>query len=311
MRFKTKVQLLQSTQELQELKLKEYRTFVKCFLGEENDPEVTFLNAKEVIRKCCKINKNKIDKLNFIDFMLLMFYIRSISIGDLAVLYANNDDDQQLKIELSLNSINNLIYDIVPRSYFDPQKIENVTILYQLPTIQEILYFENNNDISIPTFFVQSVNINNLTINLNDYSYQDREKIIKQLPVKVALQIDKYVYKLFDLFKTTNLLQNLQSEKFNKTLPFTANSEILSFIIKIIYNTDLENIYNGLFVLSKAANLNSAFLDNCSPGEFFLFAKKFEEANQQNTKDNRDSSNYTEDDLPPIVSEGGFDDSLE
>lgn len=304
MRFKIKAQLLQNTQELQELKLNEYRNFVKSFIGEEVNSETIFLNSDQVIKKTTKIPLSKIQKINFVDYMLLLFYIRSISVGDLITLYTTEKTDVQFKINISLNSVIDLIFNNIPTDFFIPYTFQNITIHYQLPTIQEIMYFEQSNDISIPTFFIKEITSSNFTVNLNQLQYIDREKIVKQLPIKLALQIDKHIQDFYKHLNKINLLESIENKNFNKSLPFTTNSQILAFLIKIIYNTDLENIYNGLFILSKATNLDGTFLDNCSPGEFFLFAKKLEEMNQTKTQQGDESN--SPDNLPPITSEADF-----
>ena len=93
---------------------------------------------------------------------------------------------------------------------------------------------------------------------------------------------------------------------FDKALPFTLNSEILGFVYKLVYNTNLENIYDCMFALAKAANFSCEFLDNCSPGEFYLFVKKLEQLNAQQQQASNEQNSVIQNDLPPITSEADF-----
>ena len=170
--------------------------------------------------------------------------------------------------------------------------------------IPYILFFENTTNCSVPTFFVHEIKFKEEHVNLNLYTYEDREKLIKSLPVKVALLIDQKVNNIYTILNSLNLFETTKSDTFNKNLPITTNSEILAFVIKLLFNTNLEGLYNSFFVLCKAGNLSGEFLDNCSPGEFYLFTKKIEEMNQQNKTSSNQQNNAGN--LPPINSEADF-----
>jgi hypothetical protein len=113
--------------------------------------------------------------------------------------------------------------------------------------------------------------------------------------------LTKQTHKIIECCNSINLLSSIKSDKFDKNLPLTLNSQIIAYVIKLVYNTSLESVYEFMFALSKLAYFSCSFLDNCSPGEFYFFTKKLEEINakqQQNT-----SQTKSADILPPITSE--------
>ncbi len=130
-------------------------------------------------------------------------------------------------------------------------------------------------------------------------TYPDKEKIVLHLPAKIISILNQKIQTIFDNVYNYNLLQSLKTEVFSETLPFIPNIDVLSYFAKLLFYNNFENVYENIFVLSKAANISAEFLDSCTPGEVMFFIKKLEEYNQQQEKQNNNSS----DELPPITSE--------
>ena len=116
--------------------------------------------------------------------------------------------------------------------------------------------------------------------------------------------LTKRTHAIVEYCNKINLLQSLNNKTFDKKLYLTLNSQIIAFVIKLIYNTSLESIYELMFALSKAANFSCSFLDDCSPGEFYFFTKKLEEISARQQESNNLNA---ESELPPIVSEFGLE----
>jgi hypothetical protein len=306
--FKNIATLLQDKRVIyKELKLKDYRNLVKSFLGDEIDPETVFVNTDSILQLTTELTSNEINNLNFVDYILLLLHIRSTSIGNHINLYTETNENKQLKIELFINNLIDIIFECFSSNILQDTIYNDIIVSYRLPTINDILFYEKNDICSVPTFFVQQVYINHENnVNLLKYSYEEREKIIQTLPVKIALLIDQQVNKIYTALNKINFFKSISSKKFNKVLPFNTNTELLAFLLKLVFNTDLENMYNNIFILCKGANLNGMFLDNCSPGEFYLFTKKFEELNQQQNKQENTQQYGSNNDLPPINSEADF-----
>lgn len=300
MSFITKAQLLNNSVAFKELKFKDYRNLLKCFLGDEINSELIFTNINSILRNTCILTNDEILNLNFIDYLILILNIRSVSLGNIVQLYAESTTNQQLRIDLNLVNIINILIQNFFISDLLPIEHNDIEITLKIPTVTDILEFENNR-FTINTFFIDSIKIKKQDINYQQLSYNDKDKVVKSLPIKLILKIDTQIESFLLKLNNINLLENLSNKDFDKELPLGFNSQILAFIVKLIFNNDLNSIYSNLFALSKGANFNCEFLDNCSPGEFNIFVKKFEEIIQA-----QQISSNEPDILPPINSEADF-----
>ena len=297
--------LLQSSLDFKELDLKQYRQLLKCFLGDEVYTDLIFNNTDNIIKELTSLSYKQINNLNFLDYCLLLFTIRQVSIGDTVSLYAEDIEQKQLKIDLRISKVIEQIIDKKIVDLLIPETIDQCYLEYRLPSIREILILEKEKDIySFYTFFLKSIKFSKSTINLEDYTFKEREEIIQKIPVKVMKGLTKRTHAIVEYCNKINLLQSLNNKTFDKKLHLTLNSQIIAFVIKLIYNTSLESIYELMFALSKAANFSCSFLDDCSPGEFYFFTKKLEEISARQQESNNLNA---EGSLPPIVSEFGLE----
>ena len=297
--------LLQSSLDFKELDLKQYRQLLKCFLGDEVYADLIFNNTDNIIKELTSLSYKEITNLNFLDYCLLLFNIRQVSIGDTVSLYAEDVEQKQLKIDLRISKVIEQVTDKKIIDLLTPETIDQCYIEYRLPSIREILILEKEKDIySFYTFFLKTIKFSSSTIDLEDYTFKEREEIIQKIPVKVMTGLKKRTHTIVEHCNKINLLQSLNSKTFDKKLYLTFNSQIIAFVIKLIYNTSLESIYELMFALSKAANFSGSFLDDCSPGEFYFFTKKLEEISAKQQESNNLNA---ENGLPPIVSEFGLE----
>jgi hypothetical protein len=280
-RFKNTAKLLHNSQNFQELNLKEYRCLLKSFLGNDVKPETVFLNTDQILQNICSLSQEKINNISFVDYILLLLNIRAVSIGNIINLFTEDENNNQLKINLYIENIINTIFDNISFDIQTTINFNNIKVSCQIPSIKDILFFEKNNNFILNSLFINKIYFNNTLVKFHDYSYTDKEQIVKCLPIKLILLLDQFVNNFLQKINQINLLDSIKSKNFNKELPFLLNSQVLAFFIKLVFNTDLMNIYNNIFILSKAVNFNSDFLDNCTPGEFFIFVKKIEEINFQ------------------------------
>jgi hypothetical protein len=297
--------LLQSSLDFKELDLKQYRQLLKCFLGDEVYADLIFNNTDNIIKELTSLSYKQIANLNFLDYCLLLFNIRQVSIGDTVSLYAEDVEQKQLKIDLRISKVIEQVTDKKIIDLLVPETIDQCYIEYRLPSVREILILEKEKDIySFYTFFLKTIKFSSSTIDLEDYTFKEREEIIQKIPVKVMTGLTKRTHTIVEHCNRINLLQSLNSKTFDKKLYLTLNSQIIAFVIKLIYNTSLESIYELMFALSKAANFSGTFLDDCSPGEFYFFTKKLEEISAKQQESNNLNA---ENGLPPIVSEFGLE----
>lgn len=284
--------------ELKEITYKQFRILAKCFLGDELNYNTIFTNINNLLIECTSLNKKNIDNLAFIDYFLLLFYLRAISIGDTITLNYEKDN-KNIKLELSLE---NIINDINSTNFnLTKTKLDNIQLYLKHPTVNDLIFFKENPNYFFNTFFVSQIVINTEKINLLNYNYIDREKIIQQLPVKVISMLNRDIQNIFNESYNYNIFKKIKSNLFSEALPLTPNIDVLSYLAKLLFYSNFESVYENIFVLSKAANMSAEFLDLCTPGEVIFFIKKLEEYNQHIQQENKNSNNQSE--LPPVVSE--------
>lgn len=293
--FLNEVQLLYSSRTVlcKELKFKQYRNLLKCFLGDEIDTKLILLNSDYIIKSCTNLTDHEIQNLSYIDYLLLLFQIRIISLGNGISLVAEVDS-KQIKLDLSLDKVVSHIQNLLTPEFFYYKKINSFN--FKIPTINEILKIENSNSDGT-IFFIDKIKIDNIDIPLKSYTDTEKEKILQNLPLKNIITINKSIEKIINQINSTNFLNPLYSDTFQQTLPLIPNLNNIAFLIKLVFNNSIQYVYETIFVLSKYANITGEFLDTCTPGEFFYFAKKFEEINAQTSKKQQVN---TSSDLPPV-----------
>jgi len=291
-------QLLQNTVNYKELNFYQYRQLLKCFLGDEIFTDFIFTNTDSIIKDLTCLNQKQIDNLSFLDYCLLLFDIRQTCIGNAIYLYIDTSEQKQIKINLLINDVIEKINNDKLHELLKSEQIESCKVEYRIPSIKEIIALEKEKEIYTPyTFFLKTITLSNTVISLEDYSYIEREEIVQKIPLKVMTALTKRTHSIIEFCNSLNLLSSIKSDLFNKELILTLNSEIIAFIIKLFFNTRLESIYEYIFALCKMSNFSGSFLDNCSPGEFYIFVKKLEEFNAKNALNTRLRG---QDNLPPI-----------
>jgi hypothetical protein len=299
--------LLQKSLEFKELNLNQYRQLLKCFVGDEIDFNFIYRNINDILHSLTSLSIEEIKQLSFADYTLLLLNIRQISIGDIVSLYVFDNENRQIKVEIGLQNVINEINNEQIKNLLKAEDTDAGTIHFRLPSIDEILYLEKNQNTSLYTFFLEKIKLTNTEINLETFSFEEREKIVQKLPVKIMTHLTKRTHNIVNTFNNINLFKTINNQTFDKILPFTLNTDILGFVYKLVYNTSIENIYDFMFVLTKAANFSCNFLDSCSPGEFYLFVKKLEQLNAQQQALSKEQNSVLQNDLPPITSEANFD----
>lgn len=298
-------QLLQTTVKYKELSFKQYRQLLKCFIGDDIYSDTIFLNTDNILKELTDLTESQINNLSFLDYCLLLFEIRQTSIGNTVYLYVEDSDSKQIKINLSLYNVIEQITDIKLVELLTTETIDGCKVEYKMPSIKEIIILEKEKELFSPyTFFVKKLFLADITINFEELSFSEREKIIQSLPLKIMNTITSRAHAIIDFCNKLNLLSSIKSDLFNKELILTLNSDIIAFIIKLFYNTRLETLYEHMFILSKMANISCSFLDDCTPGEFYIFAKQLEALNAKSVTNQTPQTQR--DILPPIHSEASF-----
>jgi len=314
--FSIKLALTDREALFSELKVKHYKTILKSLFGDELDYENTFINISNVISQISNLSLAEINTLSFLDYFLLLFEIRSNSISSLII--AETTDNNSIKININIQKLIEHLRNIDLRYLLQADIINNITILYKLPTIKELIEMNLTEIESIYCTCLKSITLNNKTINFQKYNKFEIKKILDRLPSIYTTCIIKRVQIFIDTFNNVNLISHLKGLE-DKQLIFNFNIKNLGTILNLLFGENLFSLYENIFLLAKNANLPPQYIEECTPGEYHLYIKRLEAENKTTTSiTNNDftNDNFTNDDssidlfdipeMPPVTSVASF-----
>lgn len=309
--FLSQIQLTHSKTILgKEITFKQYRNFLKCLLGDTINADVLFNNFNTILNHSILTSNFNAEKLNYIDYIILGLTLRSKSLGDTINLQLKKNNEE-INLNINLTNITNLLLSVNYTALLVDSQFENIIVTYRLPTITEVLHIEKN-ETYFYNFFIKTIKINDKEINFLDISYNEQDIILQQMPAKYFSAIVQKIQTILNFFKNLNLLDSVYDEQlFNIMLPALPNAQNIGLILKLAYNSNLDTIYSNIFALIKAGNFTGDFLDNCTPGEFFVFCKKLEAYNKEQAQSNDTLTNnitrqIAPDNLPPVNENSNF-----
>lgn len=294
-----------------ELKVKHYKTILKSILGDELDYDTTFTNISNILSQITSLTLSEIKSLNFLEYFLLLFEIRSSSIGNLIV--AETTDNNSTKIDINIQKLIEHLQNIDLKTLLHPDTINNTTITYKLPTIEEIIEINLNEIESVYFTCLKSITLNNKTVNFSEYSKTEIKDILDRLPAFYTTCIVKRIQELVTSFNSVNLIGHLKGLE-DKQLVFNFNIKNLGIILKLLFGEELLSLYENIFTLAKDANISPQYIEECTPGEYTLYMKKLGAENKTSDTNNTDTNFPEEDDhdlfdipeMPPITSVSEF-----
>lgn len=265
---------------VKELKLKDYKTILKCLVSDPIDVNTLFLNLNTIIKKLTNLTSEQISNLNLLEYLLLLLHIRITSIGN-SIFGVYKNDDESINVEISLNKTQQEVKECL--NTFKP--ITYKTLTTSLPTIKDII-----------------------TDNTYPFIIQD----VKNLPFKKYKDVT-YISKEYNAFFKNFYFFKSPIEKYSIKL----NLQIKEYcqLIKILFNENLLTLYDNIYYLCKFSQLTPNYLENCTYGEFKIFVKKTEEILYKNTPPASETSQeplydpvdinslYGNDDIPVTRSE--------
>lgn len=253
-----------------ELKVKHLKIILKCLTGETPDPILLFNNLDNILFEITNLSINEIKSLNFLEYFILLFKIRSISMG--GTIFAETNTDPQVKLQISIEKIIKILEEI-DNTVLKIETVQDFIIRYKLPTIDEIIKF--NNDI-IDNPFLYGFYFKNNNLNFKDLAVKEQKTILDNLPAKINQTIFKNTKEIINTFNSINLLSYLPQTE-NVSLPFNFNVRNLILIVELLFEMSLLSLYENYLVLCKISNLTPEFIEESTPGEYILYVKKLQE----------------------------------
>ena len=275
--FLSKIKISDKTLFCKELKVKHHKTILKSLLGDTPDYESVFYNISNILAELTDLKIEDINQLNVIDYFLLIFEVRSLSIG--SSIAAETTGEKVIKLKLNISKFGECLRNIDLKDLLQTETVDDINIEYKLPTIQDIVNIDINSQETIYKLFVKSLTVKDLYIDLTSIDSQSHIKILEYLPAKITSHFNKRSQSLISKFNDINLLSYLPGLK-DKQLVFNFNIDNLGSILKLLFGEQLLTLYSNIFTLCNQGNLTPEYIENCTPGEYILFVKKIEEINQ-------------------------------
>ena len=242
-----------------ELKLKDYKSILKCLIGDTIDSNNLFLNLNQILKKITNLKYNDILNLNMIEYLLLLIHIRAVSIGSF-IFGSYTNEKESIKVEISLYKTIKNLEDCLKNFKSITFKKENTVLTTTIPTIKEItadksFLFLKEDVNNLPVKYIKE--INSLAKEYNQYfnQYYFYNPSIKKFSIKIDLQLSNYLQ-----------------------------------LIKMLFNENLITVYDNIYYLSKLAQMSPKYLENCTYGEFKIFIKKTEEIFYKNSKNSTETT---------------------
>ena len=288
------------TVQFHELKVKHFKSILKCLIGDDLDYITVFSTIDNVLASLTDTHLESIKKINFIDYFLLLLNIRSLCIGN--SILAETTDNKALKLDINVNKLISNIQEIRYNDILKSATINNITISYKLPCIIDIINIDFDNTESIYKACIDKIVINNNTLSVSNTDISFLKTFFNKLPAKVTTAINQRIQETLTTFNNVNLIKHLKDLD-GKQLIFNFNIKNLIVLVKLLFGEDLLSLYDNIFNLAKTANITPLYIENITPGEYYLFVKKLEALNkpQQPQADYDNSFNSYDSELNDIT----------
>jgi hypothetical protein len=291
MSFLYKAKLLDQEVFYKELKVYQHKKLLKCFISEQIQPDILIKNLNDIVIDNVQLSEKDINELSFIDYFLLVLYLRYTSIGDL--IFAEINTDKKTKLEISISKLLNEFYSFNIKEFLQPTTFENFQITYKIPDIYSVLKLQDkNNQNTFYLYFIKDLKIGNQILDLKTFSDTDKQILFDNLPAKATAQIIKQTTAIVKQLNSFNILKFLPG--FKEKIYFNLNLDNFCALIRLIFGGDLLSLYENIFALSKYGNLSPEYIEQCTPGEYLFFVKKLEELARKQATNNTPPSDMNE-----------------
>lgn len=271
-----------------ELKIKHLKVIYKSLIGEDLQPEIIFYNLNLILNDL--IEDKSFHDVSYLSYFILLFELRSNSIGN--IIFTQPNENSNTKIEINISKFVNIIREINLANLLQEDSIDQITVKYKLPSIHNLLLFENAKTINdIYLYFIEEIIINNKKILNSSISSEEKNTILESIPAKITSLIFKRVQNILQELNKINLLSNTYGLT-DKFLPINCNIQNLCGIIKLLFGNQLLSLYENIFALCKLGNFSSEYIEECTPGEYLLYVKRLEALNKQQEQQNTPSTDF-------------------
>lgn len=275
-------------------------SFLNFFTFSTRDQkDLANLSALEDIQFFLKINEivdrqnlNSI-KLNLFDKFLILLQIRMFYVGtglNFNVLCSNCNSTISVNKDLNIGLQD---FEIFEKNYKKIESLDLFELNLNIPSGENLNQFIISEWHDYKYLLLDSLKIKNIDIDYSSLSLEDKKHILNNLPKNINNIVDQYFTNLLDV-KISNFI-SFKCPTCNHSDQFDLNFiNLLTFLKKILFNFNYEEILLEIAGLSKKLNLSPEFILNCSPLERNNYVLLVEKTEQHSETENRNVQPNTE-----------------
>jgi len=310
-RLKRTIKLAGIDVEVSEISFETYKSILKL-LFRAGDPLFLQNNLNNLLLLSTNLTIEQIKQLNCIELMVLLIEIRILSVGAVLQIYVQEDDKKEVvekpqeqivtpqkPIQGHVNDGDNV--DMArassvekPDNSKEEKKGEEVkqttTLTKNLYNLQEDLITYNQTSLytlnklkiclKTPTLIQLNEDINIVDcvrwLEMNGkrllFNSNQKEKFLESLPSTVTQEITKVIPIYFTRFESYTLIDVETKDKHTK-INLSLSYDFLVHIIKLLFGDNLVTLHQNCFKLSQFAHIDLNYINNCAPGEAFMYMK--------------------------------------
>jgi hypothetical protein len=310
-RLKRTIKLAGIDVEVSEISFETYKSILKL-LFRAGDPLFLQNNLNNLLLQSTNLTIEQIKYLNCIELMVLLIEIRILSVGAVLQIYVQEDDKKeavdktQEPVVVPQKPIQGHVSDgdnvdmarassvEKPDNSKEEKKGEEVkqttTLTKNLYNLQEDLITYNQTSLytlnklkiclKTPTLIQLNEDINIVDcvrwLEMNGkrllFNSNQKEKFLESLPSTVTQEITKVIPIYFTRFESYTLIDVETKDKHTK-INLSLSYDFLVHIIKLLFGDNLVTLHQNCFKLSQFAHIDLNYINNCSPGEAFMYMK--------------------------------------
>jgi len=243
---------------IKELSLRQFRELNKYILNNNNSYIESYID--EILKENLEIKEDIFYFTNF-DKFLAMFMLRCVCVSpDLDFL----DKKTNIKVNLLdiLNKITNFKFEY-------SKKIELLPFKISLSLPRSFVFY---NFLNLSDHLLNIIEVEEETIYFSCLNSNDRELMLRSLPASILTHIEDYYKSLNRQFESLKITLPTINDPIQLNL---FDSSLLEFL-KILFKTNLSNLYELQYLLISKLNYSAEYLDNCTFTESLLILKLYE-----------------------------------
>lgn len=292
-------QLSKDTLLCSELLVKDYKEILKCTYGEEPNKKIFVETICEILAKIVQKPISFIKSLNVIDLFCLILDVRFNSLGPCNVVLTQNE--QKFNLELNLGYIkeeteqlfNNLSTTI---------EHNGIEIVFECPSVERLL--QNTKDDYLSYIKGSYITRNGEKRFIGITTNEQAELLFDKIPPKISLELIQKFNNFVEQITGMNFLSRYGFK--DQKLVFIPSLDSLIWFNKLMFNEDLNSLYENIFYLSYSGKMNAEFIENSAVGEYnyyvALLRQALAEKNSKNAPSEEDPNMMEQD--PGLFEEG-------